>query len=257
MSSEGNEFITSEIHGGVATLTLNRPPLNVMNLAMLQQMEAALEKAASDSSIRVLVLQAQGKAFSAGVDVADHTAEKVGEMIALVDRVCTSLADFPVPTLAAVQGHALGGGCELVLCCDLAVMAAEAGIGQPEIHLAALAPVAALRLPYLVGYRTAADILFTGRRLTSEEALKAGLVNAVVPQDQVNQWAKEKAEQLAGLSRAACSLVKQAVRMGYGNWAAAMPEMEKLYLQDLMATQDAHEGLAAFMEKRTPDWKHR
>ena len=257
MSSEGNEFITLEIHDGVAKLSLNRPPLNVMNLAMLQQMEATLEKAASDTSIRVLVVQAKGKAFSAGVDVADHTADKVGEMIPLVDRVCKALADFPVPTLAAVHGHALGGGCELVLCCDLAVMAAEASIGQPEIYLAALAPIAALRLPYLVGYRMAADILLTGRRLTSEEAVKAGLVNAVVPQDQVKPWAIEKAGHLAGLSRAACILVKQAIQMGYGNWAAAMPEMEKLYLQELMATDDAHEGLAAFMEKRSPEWRHR
>ncbi len=250
-------FITTQIQDGVAFLTLDRPPLNVMNIAMLQQLETALNQLSRDNSARVLVLNAAGKLFSAGVDVADHTAEKVGLMIPLVDRVCQALAELPIPTLAAVQGHALGGGCELVLCCDLAVMAEGASIGQPEIQLAALAPVAALRLPYLIGYRAAADLMFTGRRLSAQEAQRIGLVNAVVPQDQVSTRAEEIAIQLSKLSRAALSLVKQALHLGYGEWTKAMPEMERLYLQELMNTADAHEGLAAFMEKRPAKWEHK
>jgi len=250
-------FVTTQIQNGVAFLTLDRPPLNVMNVAMLQQLETALAGISRDPAVRVLVLNARGKLFSAGVDVADHTADKVAVLIPLFDRLCAALADLPIPTLAAVHGHALGGGCELVLCCDLAVMAEGAAIGQPEIHLAALAPVAALRLPYLVGYRLAADMLLTGRRLSSQEALRFGLVNAVMPPDQVSDRVESSAAELAKLSRAALSLVKKALRLGYGEWTKSMPEMERLYLQDLMGTYDAHEGLAAFMGKRAPNWEHR
>ncbi len=258
MASEPNQFISisPQTQAGLAYLTLNRPPLNVLHIPMLQQLEAALDRLASDTAVRVLVLQAEGKMFSAGVDVADHTADKVGEMIPLFDRVCRALADFPLPTLAAVHGHALGGGCELVLCCDLAVMAEGAKIGQPEIKLATIAPIAALRLPYLVGYRAAADLMITGRNLTAQEALQMGLVNAVVPTKEVGNWAQEKASQIAGLSRAALILAKRSLRMGFGNWANALPEVERLYLEELMSTADAHEGLAAFMEKRAPVWTH-
>lgn len=257
MNDSQDVFITTKIQDGVAFLTLDRPPLNVMHIAMLQQLESALDQLVHEPSARVLVLNAAGKVFSAGVDVADHTSDKVGYMIPLVDRVCQVLAEFPIPTIAAVQGHALGGGCELVLCCDLAFMAEGASIGQPEIQLAALAPVAALRLPYLIGYRAAADMMFTGRRLSAQEAHLLGLVNAVVPQDQVGTRVEETARQLAKLSRAALSLVKQALHLGYGEWTKSMPEMEQLYLQELMSTADAHEGLVAFMEKRSPRWEHK
>ena len=257
MTSENQRSITTKIQEGIFYLTLDRPPLNVMDIPMLEQLESSLEAAAKDEAVRVLVLEAQGKVFSAGVDVADHTPDKVDRMIPLVDGVCRALADFPVPTIAVVHGHALGGGCELVLCCDLAVMAESATIGQPEIQLAMVAPVAALRLPYLVGYRVAAELMLSGRRLAAGEALQAGLVNAVVPQEQVSKWALEQAKWIAGLSQVATRLVKQALRMGFGRWAEAMPEMERLYLEDLMNSQDAQEGLAAFMEKRRPVWKHR
>jgi cyclohexa-1,5-dienecarbonyl-CoA hydratase len=223
---------------------------------MLGELESALSDLAENRDVRALVLRAEGKFFSAGVDVTDHTAEKVGEMIPLFDRVCHSLAEFPVPTIAAVHGHALGGGCELVLCCDLAVISEQAKIGQPEIQLASIAPIAALRLPQLVGYRAAAEILFTGRNLNATQALEMGLVNAVVPIEQVNPWASEKAAHIANLSRAAMTLLKQALRLGVGNWAVPMSDLERLYLEDLMSTADAHEGLAAFLEKRKPKWKH-
>jgi cyclohexa-1,5-dienecarbonyl-CoA hydratase len=258
-NDEGN-YLSLKVTDGVARLTLDRPPVNVLNIAMLRQLEAALEQLAGDIDVRVLVLTAAGKLFSAGVDVADHTADKVGEMIPLFDQVCRLLADFPVPTIAAVHGHALGGGCELVLCCDLAVMSETAKIGQPEILLAVIAPVAALRLPSLVGYRAAADLMFTGRSFGAAEAHQVGLVNAVTPPDQVEDWIQDKVGQLAPLSRSALIIAKRALRLGgrgsLEGWAQALPEMEALYLDDLMNTADAQEGLAAFMEKRSPTWKH-
>ncbi len=250
------QFISYEMKDGVAYLTLNRPPVNVIDIATLRQMRTALAELAQDSSVRTLVLQAEGRMFSAGVDVADHTADKVGEMIPLVDQVCRDLAEFPLPTIAAVHGHALGGGCELVICCDMAVMVESAKIGQPEIQLAVFAPIAAMRLPFLVGYSAAADILFTGRNLSAQEALRIGLVNAVVSQEELSQWVEEKVGQLSGLSRSALLYCKQALNLGFGNWSRVHKDMERLYLDDLMRTADANEGLAAFMEKRRPVWQH-
>ena len=252
-----DSFITVETKDGASTLTLRRAPLNVLDIAALGQLESALTELARDESILLLILRAEGKMFSAGVDVADHTPDKVGEMIPLFDRACRLLANFPCPTLAVVHGHALGGGCELVLCCDLAVMTENAKIGQPEIQLAAFAPIAAMRLPRMVGYRAAADMLLTGRALTADEAAKLGLVNAVVPADKLEQWVQEKTAQLTGLSRVALTMTKRALNLGFGEWDASASELERLYLDELMKTEDAHEGLAAFMEKRTAVWKHR
>ena len=257
MSSNQNQHITVTQQAGVGYLTLDRPPVNVINIAMLREIEAALVQMAQWSGVRVLVLQAAGKLFSAGVDIADHTDERVGAMIPLFNHVCQALADFPRPTIAAVQGHALGGGCEFVICCDLAVMAESAKIGQPEIQLASFAPVAALRLPYLVGYRAAADFMFNGRNLPASKAYEIGLINAVVPLDEVADWANSRADHLASLSQPALTLAKQALSLGYGNWARDMQTVERLYLDDLMSSVDAHEGLAAFLEKRQPVWQHR
>jgi len=252
-----DSFINVETKNGASTLTLNRAPLNVLNIAALSQLESTLAELSRDESVRVMIVRAAGRMFSAGVDVADHTPDRVGEMIPLFDRTCRLLANFPCPTLAVVHGHALGGGCELVLCCDLAVMVEGAKIGQPEIQLAAFAPIAALRLPRMVGYRAAADMLLTGRTLTSDEAVKLGLVNAVLPADGLEGWVQEKIAQLSGLSRVALTMTKRALQLGFGAWDASASELERLYLDELMKTEDAHEGLTAFMEKRTAVWNHR
>jgi cyclohexa-1,5-dienecarbonyl-CoA hydratase len=256
MASATEQFITCDIQDGVAKLALNRPPVNVLHIAMLRQLDDSLTALAGDASVRALILRAEGKLFSAGVDVADHTPDRVGEMIPLFDRVCRALAEFPVPTIAAVHGHALGGGCELALCCDLAVMAYTAQIGQPEIQLGAMAPIAALRLPQLVGYRAAADLLFSGSRIDATEAHRLGIINAIVPSDEVGQWAQHKACDLANLSRAALVLNKQALRLSFDGWTNSLEAIEHLYLHDLMSTADAQEGLAAFLAKRPPVWKH-
>lgn len=250
-------LILCDSRDGVARLTLNRPPVNVLNIAMLEQLEGALIALASDLTVRVLILRAEGKLFSAGVDVADHTPERVGQMIPLFHRVCRALAEFPLPTIAAVQGSALGGGCELAICCDLAVMAQEAKIGQPEIQLAAFAPVAALRLPQLVGYRAAAEMLLSGTALTAADAFRLGLVSAIVPAAGVEEWAADRAARFAGLSRVALVMTKKVLQAGVGRWVEGLDAMERLYLDDLMTSADAAEGLAAFMEKRQPVWKHR
>ncbi len=249
-------LISWQVEEGIGFLTLNRPPLNILNIALLTELEAALHAAAADQTLRLLVLRAKGKLFSAGADIADHTVERVTSMIPLFHRVCYALAAFPAPTLAVVQGHALGGGCELVLCCDLIVAAENAKIGQPEIKLATFAPIAALCLPALVGRPLAAQLLFTGEAITAIEAARCGLINRAVPAGELETTAAEFSNNLRSLSAAALRLCKQALNQGSGNWEQ-LESIESLYLQDLMSTADVHEGLAAYQEKRNPKWQHR
>lgn len=243
------EFIDWQIRDGIGQLTLRRAPLNVIHIPMMRELLTALQTA----DVRALLLRAEGtlRVFSAGVDVADHTADKVGEMIPLFDSVCAALADFPAPTLAMVQGHALGGGCELALSCDLIVAAESANFGQPEIKLATIAPIAALRLPALIGYRRAAEMLFLGEVMSATEAARVGLINRAVPLAELESTVEQYLNKLRGLSGAALRVCKRALCH-----TADLSAMEKLYLDDLMSTTDAHEGLAAFIEKRAAVWKH-
>jgi len=251
------EFIRYEQTGGVGTLTLDRPPVNVINIVMLQELERALQVAGADPELKLLQLRAEGKLFSAGVDVADHTPDRAEEMIQLFDRVCQDLVEFPVPTIAVVQGHALGGGCEFVICCDMAWMADGARIGQPEIKLAVIAPIAALRLPAMVGPRWAAQLLFSGEPIDAQQAEKIGLVNGSVPAEDVERVVQDVTEQLAALSAPATRVNKKGYLMGMRGWQAAVEEMEKLYMEELMTLEDTQEGLNAFMEKREPVWQNK
>jgi len=238
-------------------LTLDRPPVNVINIVMLQELERALQVAGADPELKLLQLRAEGKLFSAGVDVADHTPDRADEMIRLFDRVCQSLVEFPVPTIAVVQGHALGGGCEFVICCDMAWMAEGAKIGQPEIKLAAIAPIAALRLPAMVGPRWAAQLLFSGEPVDAQIAEKIGLVNGSGLVDEIERAVAGVTEQLTSLSAAATRINKQGYLMGMRGWQTGLEEMEELYLKELMALEDTQEGLNAFMEKREPVWQNK
>ena len=251
------EHLSYALKEGVGSLVLNRPPANVMNIAMLSEMEAALEQAATDSSIKVLTLRAEGKLFSGGVDIVDHTPEKVGEMIPLFHRVCVALFEFPAPTIAVVQGHALGGGCELVICCDFAYMAQGARIGQPEIQLASLAPIAALLLPVLVGPRWAARLQFTGEQIDAAKAEEIGLINRALSTEELPQAVDDLISRLSALSAPVLRIHKRGLLLGLKDGISELNAIERLYLDELMALEDADEGLKAFLEKRKPKWKDR
>jgi cyclohexa-1,5-dienecarbonyl-CoA hydratase len=257
MGESAISYVGTSVDDGVARIVLQRPPANVLNLDALRQLEGALGAVGGDPSVKMLVLSAEGRMFSAGVDVADHTPERVGEMIPTFDRICRALAELPCVTLAVVQGHALGGGCELVTCCDLALMARGARIGQPEIQLAAVAPIAALRLPALVGPRWAAKLLFTGEPVEADQAAAIGLVSEAVPAEALATTAATWVDQLRSLSTPALRLLKRAFLLGVDAWAQSIPAVERLYLDELMQTEDAQEGMKAFLEKRKPVWRNR
>ena len=251
------EFLRLERPGdGVARLVLNRPPLNVLHIPMLQELDEVLTDLAADPELKLLVMTGEGKAFCVGVDVADHTADRVELMIEAFHGVIRKLLLLEMPVVAAVNGAALGGGCELLLACDLVIASEKAKLGQPEIRLGVFPPVAAALMPRLIGRQRALDLVLTGRVIGAAEAREMGLVGRVVPVEGFDEAVAEYIESLSSLSRPVLRLTKRTVVEGMAEslWDA-FDRAEKRYLHELMELEDAHEGLAAFLEKREPVWR--
>jgi cyclohexa-1,5-dienecarbonyl-CoA hydratase len=245
-----------EMKDTVATVVLDRPPLNVIDLATANQLVEAIEQAAAEPVCAVLVLEARGRAFSAGVDVRDHLPDRGAEMLRAFDRACIALLEFDAPTIAVVQGVALGGGCELTLVCDLVVASSAAEFALPEIKLGVFPPVAAVMLRSMIPAHLAAEMILLGRRLSAQEAHAAGLVNHVAAPDELKTVADGLVSQLLALSPRALEIAKNA--MGLARNAATGAEIEaaeKLYVDALLHDPDAIEGLEAFLEKRPPEWR--
>ncbi|MCL6500340.1 MAG: enoyl-CoA hydratase/isomerase family protein [Firmicutes bacterium] len=223
---------------------------------MSADLEGALREAFADPAARVVVLTAEGRSFCAGVDVAEHTAEKVHEMLEAFHTLCRTLVDADVPTVAAVGGAALGGGCELVALCDVVVASESATFGQPEVRVGVFPPVAAAAFLTLMGKQAVVPVL-TGEVLTARQARELGLVTDVVPAEELEQAVRRRVEQLSAHSAAVLRLAKRAALGSFRHaFHQALEEAERVY-QELMRTEDAHEGLRAFLEKRKPTWQHR
>lgn len=251
-----HETIRLDSAGPVARIVLARPPLNILNIAMLHEIADALDDLARRRDLRVVVIAAEGKAFSAGVDVEDHVDERVGAMIAAFHGVFRRLADLGPPTVAAVQGPALGGGCELAAFCDLVVAADTATFGQPEIRLGVFPPVTAAAFHYFVRGKKTLEMMLMGETFDAHEAARIGLVNRVVPAAELEQAVAEITDCLASFSAAALRLAKKAYYASVDRpFAEALDRTEEIYLRELMVTEDAREGILAFREKRPPIWK--
>ena len=243
------------IADGRAELVLDRPPVNVLNIAMMGEMCEALAEASEVSDLRVLVISAAGKFFSAGVDVGEHMGDMAPKMLAAFNGLIADILDFPLPTVALVKGAALGGGCEVTLACDLVLASEKASLGQPEVKVGVYPPPAVLLLPDLIGPRRAADLMLTGRILGAEEAREFGLVNHVFTLDEFDDKAEEIIAGLTSLSGTVLRKSIEVLRSGKSFREAIEPVGEH-YLKYLMPTKDAQEGLTAFLEKRKPEWTH-
>lgn len=251
--------IRLERDSSIVKIVLDRPPLNVLGIAELRELSRALEKLREDSS-KVIVLAAEGKAFSAGVDIKDHTAEKVREMIATVHEVFAQLWALEQPTVCVVQGAALGGGMELATACDFIIASENAQFGQPEIKVGVFPPIACLLLPRLLPWPKAMELILTGEAISAHEAYRLGLVNRVVLSEHLESEVGAFVNRLTALSGPVLKLAKRATLCGFKErweWEEALAEIERLYLDELMKLEDAHEGLRAFLEKRKPQWKER
>jgi cyclohexa-1,5-dienecarbonyl-CoA hydratase len=241
----------------VATLTLDRPPLNVLSIRTCEVIASSLRGLSALDEVGVLVLAGAGRAFSAGADVGEHRGPTVAAMLRAMHSLGKALLEFPRPTIARVHGAALGGGCELVLCCDVAVAASSATLGLPEIGLGVFPPLAATLLPRLAGRRAAEAILW-GETMTAAAALRMGLVTEVVPPGRLDAAVAAHARRATKLSLAALRIARRALRRGAeGSFDEALEAVEEIYLNELMRSEDATEGLDAFQEKRPPRWRHR
>jgi len=250
------KHIQTEIKDGVATLTLNRAPLNVFNIEMMEEINTYLEGLKKERSLKLLVIQAMGKAFSAGVDVGEHLGDLVYKMIEVFHRMFRLMDTLKVPSLAVVNGSALGGGCELALYCDMVIATEKAKFGQPEIQVGVFPPIAALIFPRMIGRKKAMELILSGETISAQEALTLGLINKVVSEASLDQEVNAFIEKFKRLSGVVLKLAKEATLAGLNDDTdKGLKVIEKIYLDRLMKTHDAIEGLKAFLEKRKPTWK--
>jgi cyclohexa-1,5-dienecarbonyl-CoA hydratase len=245
--------LTVEVLPPAARVTLNNPPLNVIDIPMMEELRAALEQMESRQEIAVIIFAGSERAFSSGVDIAAHTPDKIREMLAGFHGVIRAIVGSRKITVASVRRHCLGGGAELALVCDIAYASSDAVFGFPEIKLASYPPVASVALSAIVGQKLAAEMVLTGRTLTAQEALAAGLVNGVA--DDPETLVADCVQRVSQLSSAAISAAKKALY----SWDAihfdkGLARAEQIYLDELMKTVDAQERIAAFMERRRPTW---
>jgi len=253
------KFLEYASADGLLSITLARPPLHILDIAMIDELVAAIDMAAADASGKLLTLSATGeKSFCAGVDVADHAPERAARMLEVFHAALLRLHDFPLPTLAVLNGSAIGGGCELALACDMAIACDDIRLGQPEIRLGVFAPAASILLPQRLALPKAIELLLGGGLIDTAEAQELGLLNKVVPRAAFATATRDFVTPFLAQSRVALLHARRAIRVAAGkSLAEALPEVERIYLQETMQTADAREGLAAFREKRAPRWSNR
>jgi cyclohexa-1,5-dienecarbonyl-CoA hydratase len=238
-----------------ARMVLRHPPLNVIDIPMMEELAQALAEIESRSDVSVIVLSGADKHFSAGVDVAAHTPDKVEEMLSKFHAVIRALVASKKVTIAAVDGHCLGGGAELAMVCDVVYTTASAQWGFPEIKLGCYPPVACTALAALVGQKRVAELILTGRTISGNEAADMGLANRAVRDEELDATVNRTMQELLRLSPAALAVTKKA----FYAWDAmhfdkGLARAEKIYLEELMKTADVQEGVRAFVEKREPKW---
>ena len=258
--SDAYGTILVEEKDSVGWITLNRPEaLNALNLDVMREVVTAVESFDADESIGAIVITGSTKAFAAGADIKQmqpmsYVDAYAGELFGDWDR----LADVDTPIVAAVSGYALGGGCELAMMCDLIIAADSAKFGQPEITLGVIPGMGgSQRLTRAVGKSKAMDLCLTGRMMDAEEAERSGLVARIVPADDLLSETAKIAEKIASMSRVTAKAAKEAVNQAYESTLAEGVHFERRLFYGTFATEDKAEGMAAFVEKRKPEFKHR
>jgi len=251
--------ITLEKKDGIAKLTINRPPVNVVNYETLIEINTALENLGKDDETKVLLIRGSGsRAFCAGVEVKDHIGEMMPRMMSEFDRMFRLLRSLGKPSIAVVNGVALGGGCELVAGCDMAIAAEKAELGQPEIKLGGLAPAAAALFTRIMGEKKAFELILLGENISAKEAERIGLVNKVVSEEELDATAEELARRFLDKSSLSLKLVRDALYRctDTAEFDKAVQKGTELGIKT-WETEDGQEGLKSFLEKRRPTWRNK
>ncbi|MGC0421649.1 enoyl-CoA hydratase/isomerase family protein [Embleya sp. AB8] len=255
------EFVNLEAADGVGTIRLTRPPMNALNLQLQEELRAAAQEATERPDVRAVVLYGGEKVFAAGADIkemANMSYTDMADRSTGLQSAFTAVANIPKPVVAAITGFALGGGCELALCADVRVCADTAKLGQPEITLGIIPGAGGTqRLPRLIGPAKAKDLVFTGRFVGAEEALAIGLVDRVVPAEEVYAEAVKWAGQFVNGPAYALRAAKEAIDRGLEVDLATGLELERLQFTALFATEDRTTGMRAFVAKEKPKFSGR
>jgi len=242
----------------VMRIILANAPVNVIDLEMMDELLAVLAEVEQRADIVGLVFAGSDRAFSAGVDIGIHTPDKAHEMLEKFHAVIKAVVASKKVTIAAVRGTCLGGGAELAAVCDMVFTADSANWGFPEISIGHFPPVACAMLGALIGQKHAAELILTGRQISGEDAMRIGLANEALPEDELAEIVDDTCDRLGQLSPSALRLAKKALYA----WDAmhfdkGLQKAEKVYFEELIKTEDASEGVTAFLEKRTPKWTGR
>ena len=259
MDEAANQHIRFRVDDRVARITLARPPLNVLNIAMMREIGAALAECARREIVAIVFSADKDcRAFSAGVAVEEHVQETIYQMLDSFHAIFRQLEQLAKPSIAVVDGAALGGGCEVVAACDIVIASDRSRFGFPEVKLGVFPPVAAILLPVVIGQKRARELILTGEIIDAVEAGRLGLCNHVVPGAHLEPKLLEITAKLRELSGASLEYTRRALDLGRGRTLdQALKEQENMYLHELMKTIDANEGVKAFMEKRKPVWRNR
>jgi enoyl-CoA hydratase/carnithine racemase len=248
------ELVTVSVEGGIGTIRLDRPPMNALNVAIQEQLRAAARAVSADDGVRAVIVYGGEKVFAAGADIKEMATMSYADMVARAPELSSAfdaIARIPKPVVAAITGYALGGGCELALACDWRVAAEDAKLGQPEINLGVIPGAGGTqRLARLVGPARAKDLVFSGRLVPADEALRIGLVDAVVPAAEVYSTARSLVSHYVDAPPLAIRAAKAAIDGGLSMDLASGLALESQLFAALFATEDKAEGMTAFVEKR-------
>ena len=253
-----NDLIIVEKINDIGKIIFNNGSLNILTIEMMQQINKALDDFLDDESLKAVIFEHYGKAFSAGVDIGDHMGDKASKMIKEFHGIFRRLIKLKCPTIASVKGAALGGGCEIAIFCDMVISSDKAKFGQPEIKVGVFPPIAILAFPEIIGNKKAFELIMLGETIDAKEAYRLGISNQIFPIETYDQEFIKFIESFNGLSSIVLQYTNKAFKKALGiDFEAKIDDIEEFYLKELMSTHDANEGLQAFLEKRSPNWQNR
>jgi len=248
--------ILVEKKDGAGKITINKPPLNIINIETLEEINQALRQLRTDDEVKVVVITAAGtKAFSAGVEVAEHMGDMLPKMVEVFNQLFIELIEVDKPTIAVVNGITLGGGCEIIAGCDMAIASEAAKFGQPEIKLGVYPPPASILLPRIMGRKKAFEIILSGDSITAMEAERIGLINKAVPPEELETAADEFIKRFTANSGLTLSQARRTIYRNFDLEFHKALEVTGIDSAAVMAGENSVEGLTAFLEKRKPAWK--
>src|SRR5262245_43097174 len=255
---EDYEFVKVRLDGGTARMTLSRPEHNLLNEVMLRELAEGIEYVGSREDIKIILLDSGCKVFCGGIEVGEYTSQRVFQMLDAFHAAFAAMVDVAKPVICVVNGPAIGGGAELAAFGDLVVATPKARFAQPEITIGVFPPLASTILPFLVGPKTALELVLTGEVVTAERALELGLVNRLVPEAQLTATVNDLVARINGHSGPVLSMAKRAILGGMGlSLREGLKHSMNIFLNELYHLEDSQEGLRALVEKRKPNWKNR